>query len=322
MKNNFEYDPEREIYAISRIIGAERIVDVLNGMTDLEVTKVTQIASQTQAPTLSRDEASFYMSKFLDRVKRLGVYDSINADAIQNQLSKKKRFSSGKFVNASLDGFEQLSEKDPEDIKSIIQDETIYVKAVILSNIDYGVSERVISLYPLSEKVVILKQMDECENTDIAFLESLSETLVAEMKRLKSTVTNGGLKSIVQVVERMNEPQVLELLTQLDEDDPDLAQRIRENIMTFEDIIKLDESILEVIFDNADPKKIALAVRDCEGESLVKVLNALTIKKKESVNMEIDMAKNAPSNQINDAKKTIVTIAKDLETKGLISLEK
>lgn len=312
--------PDREIAAIARVIGQEGLVKVLSGMSEREVSEITQIAAQESRKSLKTDEATIYMKKFMSRIQQLGVFDAINADFIHSEISKKRRFSSGKSVNASLEGFILLSDKEPEDVVAIIGDQSIYIKAVILSNIDYGVSQKVISLYPVSEQIEIFQQMDECENTDIKFLEHLSETLVSEIKDKKTSASNGGIKSIVQVVERMAEPQVLALLAKLDEEDPELAQKIRDNIMTFEDIIALDESVLEVIFDNIEPKGIAHACRDIDPEDLFKVLETITKKKQETVQEEMKMAENLPDNVINDAKKRVITVAKDMETKGLISL--
>lgn len=320
MSSQEEYSYDNEIGAIARVMGPEGLIKVLPNMTEREVNDITRIAAQESRKSMRKDKAAHYIKKFLSRMEHLGVYDIINPEQIQSEISKKRRFSSGKNVNASLEGFIMLSDKEPEEVLSIIDNESVYIKAVILSNIDYGVAEKVVSLYPMVKRIQILQQMDECENTEITFLEHLSDTLVTEMKEKKSEVSNGGINAIVQVVERMAEPEVLALLEQLDNEDPELAQKIRDNIMTFEDIVALDESVLEVIFDSVDPKGIALAVRDLDGEDLFKVLESITRKKQETVQQEIEMAKNTPDNVINEAKKAIITVAKDLETKGLISL--
>lgn len=324
MQKNFDdHNHEMEISSVARIIGRDNIADILTRMSEREYSRVASIASNARGETLTKDQAKHYLSIFLDRVKRIAVLSELDSEEIHSQISKRLRFSGERYSDTGMEGFMMLSEKDPDQIKDIIDRESsTYVKAVILAHLDYSASEKVLSLYPLDEKISLIKEIDAGSTPKPDFIEKLSNSLVTILKETGSNVHSHGIKSIVQMVERMPEPKVIELLERMDEEDPDLAERIRDNIMTFEDIMKLDGDVLQVIFDAVEPRSIALATRDYGSEQVFKVTESLTKKKQEGVQNELEIVQNSPEAAINDAKKDIVRIAKDLESKNKISLQK
>lgn len=313
----------RRIYALARIMGKDRLVSLATRLTDYEADKIANIASDKDAETLTKGEASVIIKDFnsgLDEL--LGLNGDMNRDEINSDLARRRKFSGEAFTSGQLKGFIKLSELEESVIKEIVDKESIYAKSVILSNIDAVKSEKVIGLYPMNERVDIFRTIGQSSGADIKLLESLSDSLLETIKDRSSNASISGTESVAMIAERMSEPELMSLLERLDKEDPELSEAIKNSIMTFNDILEFEQAVLDIIFDGVEPRKVALAVRDYEEDKKEIVIGSLTKEKGNIVRDEISMLANAPVSQVNDAKRDIVAVCKDLAQKGKIDLPK
>ena len=104
------------------------------------------------------------------------------------------------------------------------------------------------------------------EDIEMVLKEQLEATGVVEGKQL------GGVEVVANIFNQMDRTAEMDLLGKVEELDPDLAERIRQLMFTFEDLAQLDDRGVQVLLKEVSSEDISVALkgrfRPDEGESL------------------------------------------------------
>jgi flagellar motor switch protein FliG len=73
--------------------------------------------------------------------------------------------------------------------------------------------------------------------------------------------TIGGVTSLVDILNNVDRGTEKAILEELDREQPELAEKIRESMFVFEDIITLDNASIQRIIKEVDSKDWALALK-------------------------------------------------------------
>ena len=111
-----------------------------------------------------------------------------------------------------------------------------------------------------------------------------------------------------------------QILSELEEDDQELAEQIRAKLFTFDDVVKLDDKALQQIFRKIDPLTLALAMKGPQltPEALSRIRGNLSERVITMIDEEMEVMGAVRSSQINGAQSTIVRIARQLDAEGII----
>jgi flagellar motor switch protein FliG len=121
--------------------------------------------------------------------------------------------------------------------------------------------------------------------------------------------------SILNYLDRSNETAILNTIEQ---NSPDLAEKIRRMMFVFEDLINVDDRGIQEILKEAGKEDLVLALKGAGEEMKTKVFKNMSERAAQAVKDDIESKGPVRVSEIEKAQQAILKIAKKLEEEGKI----
>ena len=99
---------------------------------------------------------------------------------------------------------------------------------------------------------------------------------------------------------------------------PEMAQKIEENLLTFEDIAELTPQSVQTLLKTLDAKDLTLSLSVASPKVKETVLSNLSQKRKEMLLSDLEEVKASPRVDIEEAQKRVLKTLDNLRTAGAV----
>lgn len=247
------------------------------------------------------------------------------------ELTKRilaKAFSTDEAANilnhVSIDSYRSFKEAEHLDGKSlhqILEKELPQTIAVILAHLSPKKSGEVIAKFSVATQSEILLRMASLQEVNQSMLEEIDETLSAAIEVLKhrSVAQIGGVDKTAALLATLSQNQREEMLAKLAEKQPELAEAIRSQLWTFEDLAKLQPADIEKILRKIPSADLELALRKASDTVKARIFKCMSERRAQDLRETISLAKPVAIAKIEDAQRRIATLATQMISDGEIS---
>ena len=305
-------------------LGPEVSAQIFQHLDDEDIEELTlEIANMRQVNTDIKDETlrEFYqLIEAKDYINRGGI--DYARDVLRKALGDNKAKNILERLTATLQvrPFDAIRKTDPSQLLNFIQGEHPQTIALVLSYLQPGQASQVLSSLPQDIQTEVSKRIAVMDRTSPDIIKEVEKILE---QKLSSVVTNeyasaGGIESIVDVLNQVDRGTEKNILDQLEEEDPDLAEEIRQRMFVFEDITVLDNRAIQLVVRQVESHDIALALKTASDEVKDKLLSNMS--KRASQMLEEDMEYMGPVRvrEVEEAQQRIVNVIRQLEDSGEI----
>jgi flagellar motor switch protein FliG len=108
----------------------------------------------------------------------------------------------------------------------------------------------------------------------------------------------------------------MELLTALEQEDPQTASGVKEYLYQFEDLLAIEDRSVQKLLAEIDSKNLALALKGAQQEIVDKVLSNLSKRARESLAEEMELSGTVPPRHIQEAQKVVLALFQRLDQAG------
>jgi flagellar motor switch protein FliG len=194
--------------------------------------------------------------------------------------------------------------------------------ALVLASLEPETGAAIIGGLPAemrSEVVLRLATMDKASPEVVKQIELVLEKQVSA--GFTSGVSyGGGAKTVAEVLNRVDPATQKELLAQLDESSPALAEQIRALMFTFEDLVNVDDRGLQRLIQEVDQKDMVLALKAAGEEIVGKIFKSMSERTATIIKQEIEFLGPVRLRDVEEAQRKVVAAARKLEEAGEIIL--
>lgn len=195
---------------------------------------------------------------------------------------------------ASLESLELI---DPRTLSTFIRNEHPQTIALILAHLDAKKCGETLKLLPDSLHTEILLRIANLDSVAPDIIDEIDDVLRSEIQAMGSIHTQkiGGVEPIAEMLNLIDKATEEQILDNLEERDPDLAEQVRQLMFTFDDLVKIDdrgiqelvkgvksddwkvalktasEAVRELIFKNMSERAAKMLREDMEAMSAVKL---------------------------------------------------
>ncbi|HNQ92430.1 MAG TPA: flagellar motor switch protein FliG [Alphaproteobacteria bacterium] len=308
-------------------LGEEHTAKIFQNMDEEEILEI----SQTMA-NLGRVSASVVERLFMEFAEQMsssgtlvGTFESterllskagMNKDKI-GQIMEEIRGPAGRTM------WEKLGNVNEEVLANFLQKEYPQTVAVVLSKISTDHAARVLALLPEGFALEVIHRMLRMEAIQKEVLDDVEKTLRVEfMANLAKTTRRDSHELMAEIFNNLERAVESRIMGSLEETAPDAAEKIRALMFTFEDLGNLDPSSVQTIIRAADKDKLPIALKGAT--DTLKDLFFSNMSERAAKIMKEDMAAMGPMRlkDVEEAQQYIVTVAKDLESRGEVILSK
>lgn len=299
---------------------------VLDSLEEREIQRVENYMTKLEdVDTQVMDMVSkeFYdLLNLGDRGIGEGELDTLKTILIQEINSFKPNEKINKITGFKEElggGLETVRGLDPKNISSLITNEHPQTAAIILAHLDSSLASATISELPEENRMEIVHRLATLDNISPSVIRDLDQALQAEFQNSSAVSDNklGGVEVVAAVMSSLDRNTETAILTSMDEIDADLANKIRRVRFSFEDLIKVDDTSLQLLIKEIKQEELLIALKTASDELKEKLYTNIGLV------MLKDHLKGLGPTKISDIKKAqenIIKVCKELEKEGKILL--
>ena len=216
-------------------------------------------------------------------------------------------------------GLETVRGLDPKNISSLITNEHPQTAAIILAHLDSSLASATIKELPEGNRMEIVYRLATLDKVSPSVIRDLDQALRAELQKSSAVSGNklGGVEVVAAVMSSLDRNTETAILTSMDEIDADLANKIRRMRFSFEDLIKVDDTGIQLLIKEINQEELLIALKTASDELKEKLYTNIGLV------MLKDHLKGLGPTKISDIKKAqqnIIKVCKELEKEGKILL--
>ena len=220
--------------------------------------------------------------------------------------------------------FDFLKHTDSKQLLSFIQAEHPQTIALIMCYLDPADSAPVISGLPPEVQVDVAQRIANMDRTSPEVIREVERVIEQKVSAVMTTeiAQSGGVKSLVEVLNRVDRGTEKAIMENLEDSDPELADEVKRLMFVFEDVKMLDDRAIQTVLGQADKKDLALALKGVGEDVKDKILRNMSKRASSSLQEDMDFMGPVRLKDVEDAQQRVVNIIRRLEDSGEIIIER
>ncbi len=305
-------------------LGEEAAAEVLRHMSTKEVQQIGQamaslrniqleemqaileemgIAVQKQAPITQDQEA------FLSSVLKKALGD------------EKAEFILSKIVSGTdTSGIESLKWMDSALVSDLLKNEHPQVIAAVLAHLEPEQSSAIMNLFTdrlRAETAIRLAKLDAIQPAALEDLNRALNKILVGQNTLKQQKI-GGVKATAEMLNFLGSNIESQILDSIREQDPDLAQKIVDEMFTFDDLNALDDRSVQILLREIAPDSLVVALKGATPEFKQKVFKNMSQRAAETLKEDLENKGPMKLSEVEREQKEILKTARRLLEEGQI----
>ena len=284
-----------------------------------------QILGESLALTLFNDLSESNLLKVRIRSKELKHAPISLKKAIVEEFYFKLLSNQNKHtVSEPSDAlFDFLNKLDNEQLYYLLINES---SRVIALGIDQVSDDKKQSFFNRLEDPVqkneIIMEIGNLDNIPLEAVVTIAKDLQQKVAFLPAPkkFSRGGGESMAKILSQMDADEAQQYLDQIQGEDPDLYEAIKQYYLTFDDLLEMPEHLMKDFWmsPDIDPDVLARALRSYDEETVNAIIEFLP-KRKQAMFTPID--KPIAKKEIRTSRANLVTIARKMVDDGEFSMD-
>ena len=130
----------------------------------------------------------------------------------------------------------------------------------------------------------------------------------------------GGPKQLVDLLNRVDRATERMILESLSENNPELAEEVKNMMFVFEDIVTLDDRAVQTVLKEVDIKELATAIKGTDKGVMDKIFANMSERASEMLKEDMEYMGPVKLRIVEEAQQRIVAVIRRLEEAGEISI--
>ena len=305
-------------------LGEEEAAEVFKLLEPKEVQHLGEAIARMKAVT--KERIGNVLDRFAKESTEMGVLVADNDEYIKAVLRKalgddKANLLIDRIIQGSdVTGIESLKWMDAGSVAELLRNEHPQIVAAILVHLDPDQSSSVLKFFPerqRNEVMVRIATLDGIQPSALKDLnEVLSKVLAGGQQIRKSSL--GGVKPAAEIINMMGSSIETSVLDYIREADGDLAQRIMDNMFTFDDLIKLDDKGYQSLLKEVQTESLIIALKGASPEIRDKVFKNMSSRAAETLREDLESRGPVKLSEVEAEQKELLKIVRRLADEGQI----
>ena len=217
--------------------------------------------------------------------------------------------------------FAFLEDLTDEQVIAMLTTETPRVIAISIAQLPGEKRMKVLSRIDEEVKGRVLLNIGNLNDIPLEAVVQIANRLQKKAKQLPKTVafSRGGGKDLADILGSMDPEEEEMFMTNLEQENPEMAEEVKRYRITFDTIFEIfPDNLLRDLMNAVDLDAVAMALKGMDQTISDRVVGILP-KKKQAMYEPVEGA--VPKREVENARKSIVQSAKQMESDGAFKLE-
>ncbi|HZH98346.1 MAG TPA: flagellar motor switch protein FliG [Fimbriimonadaceae bacterium] len=225
----------------------------------------------------------------------------------------------GKVVTAmQVVPFEFLKRADPGQVLSFIQDEHPQTIALILAYMPMNNAALILSKLPSDLRADVAARIAMMDQTPPEVIRRVEQVLEKKVSSILSQEMSkaGGPKALVDLLNRVDRSTERLIIDSLNENNPELADQVKNMMFVFEDIVQLDDRAIQQVLKEVDMKELATALKGVPPEVQQKIYRNMSERAVNMLKEDMEFMGPVRLKVVEESQQKIVSVIRRLEEAG------
>ncbi len=297
---------------------------VLRNMDEREIELITREIARIQSVTI--DEARMILEDFGSSLNPHAARggSEMARDILTRAFGEEKGLElMRKSVPDSVPApFDFLNDLSVPQLLLLLKDDTLETLAIILSFMDPRKALGLIKSRPKEEQVLLIKRMGRIDKIDpriISRMEGLLQERVHKLARVDEVEIDGASR-LTEILKHMDPSSENSILRELDDRNPELGRRIREELLTMDSIFKLRPRDLQNLLMNMSNENLVLLLKDKDQEVVDHILSHLSSQRRLILEEEMVLAPLVHRSEVKKVTREFLELIKEKQEQGVYIL--
>lgn len=219
---------------------------------------------------------------------------------------------------------EALELVDPRTLANFLLNEHPQTVALILAHLDPAKKCEVLRRLPETIQTEVVLRIANLDFISPTLIAQVDEVLKHELATLGSIDTQhlGGVQPIAEMLNVMDKTSEQNIMSRVEEKDPQLAEEIRKLMFVFEDIALIDDRGMQALLKEVSNDKLVIALKTAPEEIREKIFKNISKRAAELLREDLEAMGPVRLSDVENAQQEIVNLVKKLETEGKIMINR
>lgn len=306
-------------------LGPEMAASILRHLDESEVEQIAveiAAARQTEHTVVNQVLEEFYELAQTNELTAMGgeVYaeDLLRTAFGENRAARVISKLDGLRESSTLP-FEAFRKADPVQVANLIQNEHPQTIALILAYLKPEQAGIVLSQMSHDLQIEVATRMATMERAGmevIKDIESILQSKFSSVLKQDRGAFVGGVKSLSEVLNRVDRSTERNIIENLERFDPELAESVKKLMFVFDDIIILDDRSIQRLLRELDTKDLALALKGASEEVQIKIFRNMSERASSMLREDMEAMGPVRLKDVEETQQKIVNVIRRLEEAG------
>ena len=220
--------------------------------------------------------------------------------------------------------FDIARKADLRQLTNLLLGEQPQTVALILCYMQPEKAADVLAEFPIEQQSQIAERIGTISHTSPIIIEKIEKVIENKFSNYveNNTEAVGGVQTLVEILNSVGRSTEKNIIQVLEERQPELANEVKANLFTFEDIITLERSDVQKVLREVNKDELLLALKGVADEIKDFVYSNLSNRQVETMKEDMQFLGPTRLSQVEEAQRGVVAVIRKLDEQGEIYLRR
>jgi flagellar motor switch protein FliG len=307
-------------------LGEDEAVGVLKHLTPREVQKIG--TSMAKLKNLSREQVDSVISDFCNQPKDKTTALALDAENYARSVlhrtlgeDRSADIISRILEGSDTSGIEGLKWIDSPSVAELIKGEHPQIIATILVHLDRDQASEILGHLSEQLRNDILLRIATLEGIQPSALRELNDVLT-DLLSGSENINNspvGGIRTAAEIINFMGSADETSVLGNLREFDPELAQKIMDQMIVFENLMDIDDRGIQLVLREIQSDVLSVALKGAAEDVREKIFKNMSNRASEILREDMEAMGPVRVSEVEAQQKQILQVVRRLSDEGAIA---
>ena len=305
-------------------LGEEEAAEVFKHLTPKEVQSLGESIARMKA--VPRERVDAVLQEFTDLAADQHLLVADNKLYVKKVLhmalgpDKANLVSDRILPQSDVSGIESLKWMDAGSVAELLRNEHPQIVAATLVHLDFDQSSSVLKAFSERQRNEVLVRIATLDGIQPSALKDLNDVLskvLAGGDKLKKA-SLGGAKTAAEIINLLGTSIETSVLDFIREADGDLAQKIMDNMFTFDDLSKLDDKGVQALLKEVQSESLVIALKGATPELREMIFKNMSTRAAETLREDLESRGPVRVSEVEAEQKEMLKTVRRLVDEGQI----
>ena len=307
-------------------LGEQEASEVLKHMGPKEVQKLGEAIARMKA--IPKDRVEKVLERFESQTASESMLVNDTNEYVKSVLRKalgddKANLLIDRILQGSdTTGIESLKWMDATSVAELLRNEHPQIVAAILVHLEADQAADVMKLFPERQRNEVMIRIATLDGIQPSALKDLNEVMSKVLAGGDRTRRGnlGGAKAAAEMLNMMGSAVETSVLDYVREADGELAQKIMDNMFTFDDLEKIDDKGIQTLLKEVQSEALVLALKGASPTLREKIFKNMSTRGAETLREDLESRGPVRLSEVEAEQKEMLKIVRRLADEGQIVL--